>query len=165
MKEIRRNEFMDSMASISATGIIIEFPDLGMSLAPIEPVVKHVISVVREQQFGVLFSFHPSEITIHIDHPDHNTADQVARFISATSDVSHFYPEYPPMDRRPELCLWNIDQSRVTHEISVSGMARIRINRHMARHYPSQFPKGRRKKWVAIFDTEIYDHQSGIPKE
>lgn len=152
MKQIRRNEFTHSMEALGTSGIALDHGDLRMSLAPPEPAVKDVLKIVREQQFGVLFSFHPYEVTPVFDHPDHNTAGIVTKLVAAAADVRHFYPEYPAMSERPELFFWTSDTKTATQKLPLPAGARKRRNQHLIEQYPSQFAAAEKREWTTIFD-------------
>lgn len=152
MKAIRRAEFASSLSAIGATGESVDLPDLDVSFLPTESVVRPVLKIVRERRSGVIFSFHPQETTKDIDHPDHNTAGQTARFVSAAADVTHFFPEYPAPRRRPALYLWTTDKRIATHHLPLTDDTVQQRNIHMETHYPSQFPSDTINTWKVIFD-------------
>lgn len=152
MKNIRREEFLHSLQSIGAMGISLDYPDLHVSLTPIEPVVQTTLKTVRDNKFGVLFSFHPNEVTPLFDHPDHNTAGVITKIVAAAADVKHFYPEYPAMQKRPELYVWTTDTHTATHKLPLPKAARERRNTHLVTHYPSQFSRENQSEWTVIFD-------------
>jgi LmbE family N-acetylglucosaminyl deacetylase len=152
MKDIRREEFIHAMDYWSASYHILPYGDLMLSEEPIGPQTLDVLNIVRDKQFGSLFSFHPYEMTPIFDHPDHNRAGEITKRVASVSDVDYYHPEIPALDFRPSLFFWTTDKSKVTHVVPLSEKTRQRREEYLFEYYPSQFSKKTRNQWGPIFD-------------
>lgn len=151
--EIRKNEFNSSNSAQGLRGRAMNFPDTGLSRADVIGQAKHdVLEFVRENNFGVIFSFHHFEITPEFDHPDHNAAGEIARFASAFSAVKNLHTNPDPLESRPSLYLWTSNADLATHRILYTPKMENDRKIHLANYYKSQFPKKMINRWGAIFD-------------
>ncbi len=161
MRDVRFGEFDRATNALGVSREIMPFADLYMSEGAIGPLIPPVLSVVREKKFGVIFSFHPQEITPEFDHPDHQTAGMIARTVGAASDVLHYHPECGEMEHRPSLYLWTTDGTKATHSITLSDETRRNRNTYLSGYYPSQFPLGTQPEWERVFDRITGDGNGG----
>ncbi len=139
MKEIRRHEFSRAMRYFRSTGIALDAGDLSLHRYDEDSLITSVLKPVREEDFGVLFSFRP-EPTPFVDHPDHDKTGHIARFVAAASDVEHFHPEISSTESRPNLFLLTHQVDSATHILPVSWATKQHRLSYLEGFYPSQFP-------------------------
>ncbi len=165
MAQVRAEEAKRAMESLTASLTILSFPDLGLPSIPLKDLVGAVMPIVSKSDTDAIFSFDPYENTPFIDHPDHNVAGQVAKYVGAAADVRYFLPHRKPLQKRPELYLWTSKRtSEVTHRVELSPVDRARRNQYLVDHYPSQFAAADRPQWQVIFDS-ITHEKSGKHSE
>jgi LmbE family N-acetylglucosaminyl deacetylase len=152
MKKIRQEEFTHAMDYWGASSHILSHGDLMLSEEPIGPQTLDVLNIVRNKQFGALFSFHPYELTPLFDHPDHNRAGEITKRVASVSDVVYYHPEIPALPYRPSLYFWTTDKTQATHMLPLSGETRKRREEYLFTYYPSQFPEHTKDQWGPIFD-------------
>ncbi|GIK84257.1 MAG: hypothetical protein BroJett025_08790 [Patescibacteria group bacterium] len=150
MALIRKQEAEAAMQFLGASLTILRFPDLGLPFVPLQELVAAVLPIVREVGADALFSFHPKEITNYFDHPDHNRAGEVAKYVRAAADVAHYMPKSAALKKRPELYLWTTKKQKM--KIHLSEQTRAHRNDYLTKCYPSQFSTETKEVWGAIFD-------------
>lgn len=165
LKQVRRVEFSNAARSLPITPDIHDLGDLQLSFQPFENLVLEVLKVVRRQHFAALFSFHPHEVTPRFDHPDHHLSGEITQFVGATADVTHFHPEIPAMERRPELYLWTTITHLASQHLLLTVEQRQRRDQYLIDHYSSQFTLDQKDQWAPIFDQITYDKASGEHQE
>lgn len=166
MGKLRYGEFLSSTRVLGIKGEKKDFPDTELSAPHIlEQAKKEVLGFVRKNKFGVIFSFHPNEVTQEFDHPDHNAAGEIARYAGAFSAVKNKITDTPPMDRRPELYLWTSNPELATHHIiTIPDLEQAR-KEHLATYYSSQFPENAMGKWGVIFDGITRGINGNLPAQ
>lgn len=152
MGTVRKAEAIRAAAALGVQTLFLEFADLGLSFIPFEILVKAVLEIVRGYSIDVLASFHPHDVTPEIDHPDHTTAGNIARFVSAVADVAHFMPEVAASLTRPELWLWTSRDQLATEVLELNPGDSERFADYLLQQYPSQFEKNSQHRWQQIFD-------------
>lgn len=153
VEKIRKLEFEQATRSKGIDSLGLHFGDLELAHLPFDLLVNSVLTVVRQRQFDMLVSFHPDEITHIFDHPDHQIAGQVTRYVGAVADVAKYRPETGHPVKRPELFLWTTDPAKATHALPLRKKSRRKRNKYLSKQYPSQFPKESKVIWKKIFDT------------
>jgi LmbE family N-acetylglucosaminyl deacetylase len=151
MATIRNNEAENAANFLSASLTMLSFPDLHLPFIPIEELVKTVMPIIREKKTDAIFSFDPYETTHQFDHPDHNVAGIVAKYVSAAADVKDFMQEYQVLEKRPELYLWSSKKNKKNITIKHTKQLKERRSKYLLTHYPSQFRKDEQKDWEKIF--------------
>ncbi len=151
MAQIRAEELKNAAGFLNASYKILSFPDLNLPFVSFESLVKSVLPIVRLQNIDTIFSFHPNETTRKFDHPDHNIAGQIARYVGAAADVKNFMPEYKVLSNRPKLYLWTSKNSLATHSMKLSKPVRKRRDEYLMENYPSQFSIQNYLLWKRIF--------------
>lgn len=159
MAEIRKSEASKAAAFLKASLTILSFPDLHLPFIPIENLIKAVLPIIRAKKTDAIFSFHPHETTKSFDHPDHNVAGLVSKYVGAAADVKHFMPEVKSLKARPELYLWSSKKNQNHLVVHQSRKIKQQRNQYLIDNYPSQFKKIDQKKWQKIFDqlSETYE--------
>jgi len=160
VKEIRLQEFQQAMSSLGAKYEIMGLRDFGLSTIPLIEIAIPLMNVLRKNDFGAVFSFHPYEITQDFDHPDHNMAGSATRFASSAQDVKNFNVTQDftneeiaqATDSRPELYFWTTDSNQANKKIKLSKESRERRNNYLINNYGSQFPSKSKSRWGKIFD-------------
>jgi len=160
VKEVRLGEFQEAMASIGVDYQSMDYDDFGLSTIPLENIVVPLINILRKNDFGAVFSFHPYEITQDFDHPDHNLTGLATRFAASAQDVKNFnVRQYlgdeditQETDSRPELYLWTTDSNQANKKIKLTRESRNRRNNYLVNNYGSQFPSKSKTRWGKIFD-------------
>lgn len=152
MKEIRRREFVTSMDALGAKYVINEYPD-GELGEHRDEIKKRVLEITRENQFDVLFSFHPHEVTPIFDHPDHRVAGEATLYAGNFADVAGLYDQnVPALNFRPSTYLWTTAEQMATHAARLDNNDRNNMTEHYGTHYPSQFPREQAGIWGKIFE-------------
>ncbi len=151
MAIIRNIEAQNATSFLKASLTMLSFPDLHLPFIPIEDLVTDVMPIIRRKKTDAIFSFDPYETTHKFDHPDHNVAGIVAKYVGAATDVKNFMPEYQVLKKRPELYLWSSKQK--PKNIIVKQTKKLKEKRidYLLTHYPSQFRKTEQKDWEKIF--------------
>lgn len=153
MGKIREKEFYSSTKARGLQSHKRLFPDTGLSRPDILEQAKHeALEFVRENKFGVIFSFHPFEITPEFDHPDHNAAGEIARYVSAVSAARNLHTDALPLESRSSLYLWTSNPEFATHRILFTPKMEKDRKIHLAKYYQSQFPGDSMNRWGVIFD-------------
>jgi|GEM_PF-1799186 len=153
MAIIRQNEAIRAMEFLGASLTILNFPDLHLAFIPLEILISAVLPIIRADNTDAIFSFDPNETTTSFDHPDHNVAGQVAKYVGAASDVKHFFPQTEALKQRPELYLWTSKSAPANRSLQLSPAARNNRNNYLTNFYPSQFQHIQKNTWVTIFDS------------
>ncbi len=153
MAIIRRREAEIALKVIGASMTMLSFPDLQLPFVPFEELVKAVLPIIRNLNANAIFSFDPDETTPFFDHPDHNIAGKVAKFVGAAADVKHFLPESKALTKRPELYLWSSDEKRANTKLELSKKIRKKRNQYLVENYPSQFSAQNEDEWSTIFSA------------
>lgn len=164
MKDIRREELNQAMRAMGMTSIALDLGDVRMSLMSDTELMKIVLPTVRKLNPGLLVSFHPHEITWGFDHPDHVRAGDIARFVGAASDITHFYPQSPATADRPNLYLWTTHiflAQKNGHAVPISETQRRERNAHLFTHHSSQFEEETVEEWGVIFDRNTNQPELG----
>lgn len=151
IKKIRREELESSSREFGARNIVFQYPDTELSTRKDEAKYE-ILNTIREEKFGVIFSFDDRERTFAFDHPDHTATGEIVRFASAFADVQGIQTKSKAMDFRPQLYLWTTNQDFATHSISLSGKRMRSRESFLAVNYSSQFPASRIDEWGIIFD-------------
>lgn len=139
MKQIRSDEFTRAMKYLRADGILLDSGDLQLQFLPKESLIMSILTPLRQNNYGVVFSFRP-EPTIFVDHPDHDETGSITRFAAAAVNVSNFHPEIPAPKERPELFLLTRDVSEASHMIPITWATQHHRLSYLEGFYPSQFP-------------------------
>ncbi len=153
MAQIRRQEAVTAMSVLGASLTMLSFPDLQLPFIPFEELVKAVLPIIRNLNADAIFSFDPNETTPFFDHPDHNIAGKVAKFVGAAADVKHFMPESKAQAQRPELYLWTSKESQADRKLQLSKKLRNKRNIYLIENYPSQFSGENKGDWNGIFSA------------
>lgn len=157
LKEIRRNEFMNAIRSLGASGVVYEpnFSDSGLTEQQ-QAVDRAVTRFVREGRFDVLFSFAPGERTYMFDHRDHHAVSQSVVKASETADMPTVYPDIPPLSYRPGLMGWTTNSHmgarHQVYEVPLSDTDMKERGDFLRTHYRSQFSERTRDYWEPIFE-------------
>jgi LmbE family N-acetylglucosaminyl deacetylase len=142
MGEIRKAETAQAMSALGVQHEVWDYPDTRLHEHFGSLTHALMALLVREsaaqQPFDVVVSFHPEEYTLEVDHPDHNEAGRVARYIATFAAVDGLFEDLPALDKRPELLLWTTAQHLASHEITFSAEVFYKWMGHL-RHYVSQF--------------------------
>lgn len=166
MGRLRYGEFLSSTEALGIKGAKKNLPDTDLSTSHIlEQEKREVLGFVRENKFGVIFSFHPNEVTTEFDHPDHNAAGEIARYAGTFSAVKNKITDTPPMDRRPELYLWTSNPELATHHILITPDLGTARKEHLATYYSSQFPENAKGRWGVIFDGITRGMNGNLPAQ
>lgn len=160
VKEVRLAEFQQAMDSLGANYENMGYEDFGLSTLPFSDIAIPLMNVLRKNDFGAVFSFHPYEITPVFDHPDHNMTGLATRFAAAGQDVNNFEvgkyisdaDVYPATDNRPELYLWTTDSTQANKKIKLTKKSLNNRNDYLINNYGSQFPRKSKSRWGKIFD-------------
>lgn len=152
MKQTRQAEFARAASFLGISYEALELSDLGLSLMPYPELFETVLTRVRTHNPGVIFTFHPYEISREFDHPDHRMVGQVTLDVAATTDVTHFFPTHKAMDRRPHLFLWTTNRHLASHSLPITKADRANRLAYLEEQYPSQFPQESIPKAKIIFD-------------
>lgn len=152
MAQIREAEARSALQFLNASMTLLSFPDLQLPFVPFEELVAAVLPIIRELKTDALFSFHPYETTQEFDHPDHNVAGMVAKYVAASADVEHLLPEKPALEKRPELYLWTTDSRMANSTLQLKKKTRKNRNQYLEQQYPSQFSASNSNQWSDIFD-------------
>lgn len=166
MGRLRHSEFLSLTGALGIKAEKKDFPDTELSAPQIlEQAKKVVLGFVRENKFGVIFSFHPNEVTPEFDHPDHNAAGEIARYAGAFSAVKNKITDTPPVSKRPELYLWTSNPELATHHILLTRNLEQSRKKHLADYYPSQFTGNAMGKWGVIFDGITRGMNGNLPAQ
>ncbi|MCC6711229.1 MAG: PIG-L family deacetylase [Candidatus Pacebacteria bacterium] len=159
MANIRKLEAQNAVKFLKASLTILSFPDLHLPFIPIEDLVKAVMPIIRRKKTDAIFSFDPYETTTKFDHPDHNIAGVVAKYVGAAADVKNFMPEHKVLKQRPELYLWSSKQKPKNIMVKQTKKLKEQRSQYLLTHYPSQFRKTEQKDWEKIFSkiSENYE--------
>lgn len=160
MAQIRAEELKNAAGFLNASYKILSFPDLHLPFVPFELLVKSVLPIVRSENIDSIFSFHPNEFTRKFDHPDHNIAGQLARYVGAAADVKNFMPEHKVLSSRPNLYLWTSENSLATHSMKLNKSVRKSRDEYLMENYPSQFSIQNYLVWKKIF-AKITESKDG----
>lgn len=160
MKQTRQAEFARAANALGISYEALELSDLGLSFMPYPELFDTVLNRVRTHNPGVIFTFHPYEISREFDHPDHRMVGQITLDVAATTDVAHFKPGVPVMNRRPNLFLWTTNRYLASHSLSITKNERSSRLAYLEEEYPSQFPKESIPKAKIIFDRLTRQRQN-----
>jgi LmbE family N-acetylglucosaminyl deacetylase len=160
VKELRLAEFQQAMGSLGANYENMGYEDFGLSMLPFKDIAVPLMNILRKNDFGAVFSFHPYEITPIFDHPDHNMAGLATRFAAAGQDVNNFEvgkydvdnDVYQATEGRPELYFWTTDSNQANKKIKLTKESRNNRNNYLINNYGSQFPSKSKTRWGKIFD-------------
>lgn len=162
--QVRQTEFGQAMDSIGADYHLMGFVDLALSTLNFRIMAMPMLDLLRSKDFAALFTFHPYEITLEFDHPDHNITGQVTRFAASAQDVKKLQTgpfiaspvSHQATGDRSELYFWTTDRNVATHRVVLPEKVRQNRDNYLIDNYPSQFPRKSQSRWGKIFDRITY---------
>jgi LmbE family N-acetylglucosaminyl deacetylase len=152
MAAMRRLEASQAIASLGASLAILNFPDLHLAFIPLENLIEAVLPMIRQHESDVIFSFDEFETTPGFDHPDHNIAGKVAKYVASAADVTHFKPAVKALASRPKLYLWTSQTKPKNQTLDLSVETRQARDEYLVKFHRSQFQVNQKNHWVEIFN-------------
>ncbi len=161
IKQIRRQEAEEAVASWGGVPMFLDMGDLHMSIDRTYREVFHMVfPVIRALNPVGLISFHSGDKRWGLHHPDHVRAGLLTEDIGSTLNVSRFYPRKarPTIDRPTMMLLTTkLNDANLAHPLTNED--REDQIRYFLTYYRSQFleeeaygPKG----WVEIFNRNTW---------